>query len=262
MTSSTSLRSVMAADAELQHGVLVEERPPPAAPPPPPRASLEVRVAQRPGREDYGFLVELPNGNLVGTPPRPQPRKPTREEAFVERLEQDSGRRFLNNLANSYGISLDKVLVTVDEPLLAEEEPPEAAEEELRPRKIHRIAPQIMQTLHTAVFDMISAFQNTDLYSFPHGTSADDVLSYVINTDNHLFIQLFLQLASAEARQKAYFQPKYDQYEQNAELIKRQKMNLFQMFRQHFWDPDTKNFCYLPDTAGAPVCSSGRTIYL
>ena len=192
----------------------------------------------------------------MGTPARTQPRKPTPEEAFVARLEQDSGRLFLSNLANAYGIPLERVLVTVDEPFLAD------GVGEARPPKIHRIAPEIMQTLHQAAFELQAAFQDSPLYDFPSTTSADDILSYVINTDNHRFIQIFLQLALAESRQKGYFQPKYDQYAQNAQLIKRQKMELFQLFTTHFWDADSKTFCYRPETVGGLGSPTTGMIYL
>ena len=274
VSSSASLRSAIAeaAESQIQHGVFVADDDRRPFSPQPSTISQDLFNARLPRRlesEDDGFLVELPNGTLVGTHPRAQPREPTPEETYIGQLDRDDGLSFLVALSNAYGIELEKVLVPVASPKFLtdlETEEGDLDDDDKPERKILKIAPEIMQTLSTAVWDLTSAFQDTDLYPFPSIDKAKDILSYVIHTDDGGFTQAFLQLASAESRQKAYFQPKFEQYVQNAALIKHQKMNIFETLSHHHWNPEDENF--YPNTepslgqAGYSNQHRQRTVYL
>ncbi len=259
--SSTSLRraAALVTESQIQHGVFVADSTSPPPSPTPPHDPFDALLPRRLDAKDRGFLVELPNGTVVGTPPRAPPREPTAEEDLVGRLERDKAMRFLTALANAFGLEIEKVMVVVDESFFPGHMSEEDDDDADKPRrKIMKIAPAIMQTLNTAVFDLTSAFQDGDLYPFPSSDTSDDILSYVINTDNGAFMRAFLQLASAEVRYKGYFQPKYEQYAQNPKLITQQKLNIFETLAQHHWDPDTQNFYPSAQTSGA----GATTVYL
>lgn len=243
-TDAVTLQGAMV-DARIHHGLLLEDAEPPASLPPSLPGTPRVQVTpRRLNTADRGFLVQLPNGQVVGTAPRLPPPKPSAAEKMAARWDNDRVRAFLVALGNTYGLEENKILTVVPGTDNDDDD-----DEEGEP--VQRIDPNVMQTLLRAVFDFRSAFADRDNYRFGGRDSNDHVLSYIINTSDLLFRDTFLQLASAELRSKEYFQPKFEQYAQNAQLIKHEKLNIFQQMAQHYWDPIQHEFFYLRESAGA-----------